>query len=268
MSSTGHSPRDVVQSLERGLMVLREFSVKRTPLSISELAESLDLSRPAVRRMLLTLESLGYTTQTGSLWTLTPRVLEIGAGYFVSTSLPEIAHPFLHTLADELGETCTLAVYDRGEVVQTARAEVQRILPDAIRVGTRLPAHATALGTLLLGTLEPEELDEYFATATLARYTPATLVDESALRDRIERARVDGYAASAEELEAGMIAVAVPVIGDRTFLAALGAASTTARTSIEQLVDEAVPAMRLTAAEVARTYQLGNPSNRPSRRTL
>lgn len=259
MASTGHSRRDVVQSLERGLLILRAFSHERRPLTMSEIAEMVDLSRPSVRRMLLTLESLGYTVQQGSTWTLTPRVLEIGSGYFTDTSLAEIAQPFLHEIADAFGETCNVGMYDRGQVVQLARAEVQRVVPDGIRIGTRLPAHATALGTVVLGGLDDELLDDYFAHAQLDAYTPQTLVDEKRLRARITAAHAVGYAATSEELEAGMIAIAVPIMIDRTIIAALGTTSTTARQSIESMVESKIPVLQTTAAEIARMYQLGNP---------
>lgn len=259
MRSTGHSRRDVVQSLERGLLILRAFSHERRPLTMSEIAHSVNLSRPSVRRMLLTLESLGYTVQQGSTWTLTPRVLEIGSGYFSDTSLPEIAQPFLREIADAFGETCNIGMYDRGQVVQLARAEVQRVVPDGIRIGTRLPVHATSLGTIVLGGLDDAILDDYFAHAQLDSYTPHTLVNETKLRARINAARISGYAATSEELEAGMLAIAVPIRIDRTVIAALGTTSTTARASVDSMVEKALPVLRTTAAEIARMYKLGNP---------
>ncbi len=262
MAATEHSGRDVVQSLERGLLVLRAFSHERRPLTISEIAESVDLSRPTVRRMLLTLEGLGYTVQNGSRWTLTPRVLEIGSGYFVETSIPEIAQPFLHELADEIGETCTIGVYDRGDVVQVGRAEVQRLVPDNIRVGTRLPAYATALGAILLGSLEPAELDAYFSTYQREPLTRHTATKEKDVRKRIDDAKAAGYAASSEELELGMIAIAVPIKIESLVIAGLGMASTTARTDLETMIERALPPMLATADEIARIYQLGNPYGR------
>lgn len=259
VASTEHSERDVVRSLERGLLVLRTFSRRRRELSIAEIAEAVQLSRPTVRRMLLTLESLGYTEQHGSTWVLTPRVLEIGSGYFVDTSLAEVAQPLLRELSDELGETCNIAIYDRGDVVQLARAEVERIVPDGIKIGTRLPAHATALGSVLLGGLDEAELASFFAAARLDAYTGQTVIEPSAIRARAAAARVNGFAASAQELDAGMIAIAVPILLDRVPIAALGTTSTTARMSIAELIERGVPLLTTTADEISRIFQLGNP---------
>ncbi|WP_159501620.1 IclR family transcriptional regulator C-terminal domain-containing protein [Microbacterium sp. 18062] len=261
MASTWHSGRDVVQSLERGLLVLRAFSRERRPLSVAEIAESVELSRPTVRRMLLTLEYLGYTTQTGSTWTLTPRVLEIGSGYFIESSLPEISQPFLHELADSIAETCTVSVFDRGDVVQVARAEVHRIVPDTIRVGTRLPAYATALGTVLLGALSDAELDDYLDAGGFSSITPQTMTDPARIRDRAIEARERGYALSVEELEAGVISLAVPIQIETATFAAMGMTSSTARKTQDDLV-AIVSVLRTAADEVARVYQLGNPYGR------
>lgn len=254
----GGSDRDFIQSIERGMTVLRAFADERTRPTVSELAAAVQLSRPAVRRILLTFEKLGYARQYRGEWTLTPRILEIGQGYFTSDSLPEISQPFLQGVADRTQESTSVSVWDEVDVVHVARVEVQRIMPYAIRVGSRLPAHATAMGKVLLGGVSPDELDAFFASHELERFTPATITDATELRRRIEADRERGYSISVEELEPGMLAAAVPIIVAGTMIGTLSSTSTSIRSSTEQLVSEVVPLLQATAAEISRAYYLSN----------
>ncbi len=250
--------RDLIKSLEKGIAVLRAFSERSGTLTMSEIAEQLDLSRPGVRRILLTLEHLGYTYQHRGVWGLTPRVLELGAGYFSEISLPEIANPYLQILTDAVGETCHVAVWDRDEVVHVARAEVRRILQDSVRVGTRLPAYATALGQVLLTGLSSADLAEFLHKTDRVALTPHTLVDESALKARIEEVRGSGCAIAIEELESGMTGAAVPILANGELIGALGATSTMLRSSRASLAEQIVPRLREAAAQIARSYELSH----------
>ena len=142
--------RDRLQSLERGLAVLRAFDADRPSATMAELAEATNLARPTVRRVLLTLADLGYVESSGSRWRLTPRVLSIGQHYTSSNAVVEVAQPHLERLAERTGESASLAALDAGEVVYVARVPVRRIMSINVSVGTRVPAHATSMGRVLL----------------------------------------------------------------------------------------------------------------------
>jgi IclR family pca regulon transcriptional regulator len=255
----GERSRDRIQSIERAVAVLRAFGGHDAALSVSRLAERVQLPRPVVRRILLTFEHLGYVRVQSGQWSLTARILELGAGYFASSSLPEIAYPVMSDVVARTGETCSLGVLDGDEVIHVARVEERRPLPDAVRIGTRLPAHATAVGRVLLASLDPVPLEHYLDGAPRERFTPHTIVDAEPLRDHLAEVRRRGYDLSLEELHPGMIAAAVPVVVDGVAVAALAVSSTTMRSDADTLVAEVVPVLREAARRIAADHRAANP---------
>ena len=251
--------RDRIQSVERAVEVLRAFGGHDAALGVSGLAARVDLPRPVVRRILLTFEHLGYVRSDGGMWSLTPRILELGAGYFTASSLPEIAYPVMGEVVAGTGETCSLGVLDGAEVIHVARVEERRPLPDAVRVGTRLPAHATAVGRVLLADLPPDALAQYLQSSPRERFTPRTIVDEEQLRAHLVEARARGYDLSIEELHPGMIAAAVPILVDAVAVGALTVSSTTLRSDAEALTTRVVPVLQAAAARIASAYRTANP---------
>ncbi|GAA3646494.1 IclR family transcriptional regulator domain-containing protein [Microbacterium marinilacus] len=256
---TDERSRDRIQSIERGIEVLLAFGGHDAALSVAAIAGQVGLSRPVVRRILLTFEHLGYAESTGGVWRLTPRILELSAGYFAASSLPEISYRYLSDAVGRTGETCSIGVLDGRHVMHVARVEDRRPLPDAVRIGQRLPAHATALGKVLLADLDDAELDTHLAEEPLEPHTPRTLTDPAALRERIAQVRTRGYDVSLEELHPGMLAVAVPIVVDGSTVGALSASSTTVRETEESLVGVVLPILTQTAADIARAYRNANP---------
>src|SRR5688500_8804191 len=150
---------DFVQSLERGLAVIRAFDASHSELTLSEVAASTGVTRAAARRFLLTLAVLGYVRSDGRLFSLTPRVLELGYAYLSSFSLPDVAEPHLEALVAEVNESSSVSVLDGDDVVYIARVPTSRIMTVAISVGTRFPAYATSMGRVLLAGLSDADLD-------------------------------------------------------------------------------------------------------------
>lgn len=251
--------RDRIQSIERGVEVLRAFNDRQGPLSVADIAARVDLARPVVRRILLTFAHLGYAESAGGLWSLTPRILELGSGYFASSSLPEISYGYMVDLVERTGETCSIGVLDGMDVIHVARVEDSRPMPDSVRIGNRLPAHATAIGKVLLAQLPLAELDAVLATAPLETHTPATVTDAAALRERIDRVRGQGYDLSMEELIPGRVSAAVPILVGHRAVGGLAASSTTVRETEETLRDTIVPLLTSVAAEIASAYRNANP---------
>ena len=176
-----------VQSLERGLAVIRAFDAQHPELTLSEVARHCDLTRAAARRFLLTLADLGYVRTDGRLFRLTPRVLELGYAYLSSLSLPEVAAPHLERLVAEVHESSSMSVLDGDDVVYVARVPTARIMTVAINVGTRFPAYATSMGRVLLAALPDEQaLDAYLTGCTLERLTPRTVTSPDALRAELD----------------------------------------------------------------------------------
>jgi IclR family pca regulon transcriptional regulator len=210
----GDEPRgDFVQSLARGLAVIRAFDEANPQLTLSEVARSTGLTRAAARRFLHTLVALGYVRTDGRLFALRPRVLELGYAYLSSAGLPEVAQPHMEALSAQLHESCSMSVLDGEEVVYVVRVPTRRIMTVAINVGTRFPAYATSMGRVLLAALPPQRLDSYLTQAKLLPLTPRTVTDPDALRKLLARVRSQHYCIVDQELEVGLRSMAVPVTG-------------------------------------------------------
>jgi IclR family pca regulon transcriptional regulator len=183
---------DHVQSLERGLAVIRAFDAERRELGLSDVARITGLSRAAARRFLLTLVSLGYVHQVNGRFSLTPRVLELGYAYLSGLSLPEVAQPHMEALVAAVNESSSVSVLDDLEIVYVARVPTRRIMSITLAVGTRLPAFATSMGRVLLAELGEAELEERLARIEFQPLTAYTVRDAGSLREILARVRAGG----------------------------------------------------------------------------
>jgi IclR family pca regulon transcriptional regulator len=240
-----------VQSLERGLSVIRAFDHEHTELTLSEVAAVTGVTRAVARRFLLTLESLGYVRSDGRFFSLTAKVLELGYAYLSSLSLPEVAEPHLEALVGEVNESSSVSVLDGQDVVYVARVPVSRIMTVSISVGTRFPAYATSMGRVLLAGMPEPDLAAYLSAVRLEKLTARTVSSVAALRGEIARARSQGWALVNQELEEGLRALAVP-IRDRAgvVVAALNVSAHASRTSLETMRRDLLPPLLKAAARV------------------
>lgn len=202
---------EFVQSLERGLAVIRAFGAERPRMTLSDVARETGLSRAAARRFLHTLVEIGYVGTDGRDFFLRPRLLELGFSYLSALSLPEIVQPHLQRLSEQTGESSSAAVLDGDSIVYVARVAVRRIMSAAIGVGTRLPASATSMGRVLLAALPGDERATVLAETPLRALTPATITDADALSTELDRVASQGWALVDQELEEGLRSVAAPV---------------------------------------------------------
>jgi IclR family pca regulon transcriptional regulator len=246
-----------VQSLSRGLAVIRALSGPE-PMTLSDVARATELSRASARRFVLTLEALGYVQQTRGRFALTPRVLDLGFAYLSALGLPEIAQPHLERLVEEVHESSSVSVLDGHCVVYVARVPTRRIMNVTINVGTRLPAHATSMGRVLLASLGPDELAQ---TLDGVELTPAA---HGAVRTRVEleaelaRVREQGYAIVDQELELGLRAVAAPIRDRRDHVvAAINLAVQASRVGVDQIRDSLLEPLLATAAAIERDVGVG-----------
>jgi IclR family transcriptional regulator, pca regulon regulatory protein len=247
---------ETVQSLARGLAVLEAFDDEHRAMTLSGVAERTGLSRATARRLLLTLESLGFVRADGRQFSLTPRVLRLGHAYLSSLSLPELAQPVLDRLCVDLGESTSVSVLDGAEVVYVARAEARRIMRVAITVGTRFPAVVASMGRVLLAGLDPAAAHAVVTGTPVHRFTPRTLTDPDALIAEIDRVRSTGWSLVDQELETGLVSLAVPVLApDGRWDAALNvslSALAFGEHSPTDLSDRLVPLLRSAADEIAQ----------------
>lgn len=260
----GPSP-DYVQSLARGLSVIKAFDGEHPRRTLSEVARHTDLTRATARRFLLTLVELEYVRTDGSVFWLTPRVLELGYSYLSSLSLPEIAGPHLEALSAKARESTSVSILDGDDVVYVARVPVSRIMTVSITIGTRFPAYATSMGRVLLAGLPDDALDAYLARVSFARLTGKTISTADGLRAELEKIRADGFAIVDQELEEGLRSLAAPIrdaTGD--VVAAVNISTQAARYNAEAVRGELVPAAVATAdaisVDLGRTQSSNNHS--------
>jgi IclR family transcriptional regulator, pca regulon regulatory protein len=250
-------PPHYVQSLERGLAVIRAFDAEHPQLTLTEVAERTGLTRAATRRFLLTLSDLGFVRANGRLFSLTPRVLELGYAYLSSQTLPELAKPHLECLVAEVRESSSVSVLDGGDVVYVARVATSRIMRVAINVGTRFPAYATSMGRVLLAGLPPAELDAYFARTRLEPVTDRTITSEVGLRRELATLRKQGYAIVDQELEEGLRSVAAPIrSASGRGVAAVNVSTHASRTTLKELRTRMIPPLLATAAKIEADLRL------------
>ncbi|GAA3750810.1 IclR family transcriptional regulator C-terminal domain-containing protein [Plantactinospora mayteni] len=249
---------EFVQSLERGLAVIRAFDADHPQLTLSEVARATGLTRAAARRFLLTLVELGYMRTDGRLFSLRARILELGYAYLSSLSLPEVAQPHMETLVAEVHESCSMSVLDGDEVVYVARVPTKRIMTVAISVGTRFPAYATSMGRVLLAAQPAQWLDTYFDTAELRPLTRRTITDPVRLRTILNRIGTQGYAIVDQELEEGLRSLAAPIRdADGAVIAALNVSAHASRGSSEVIRKELLPPLLATAKRIEEDLRGG-----------
>lgn len=244
-----------VQSLTRGLAVIRSFSGEHPRRTLTQVAEDTGLARATARRFLHTLVGEGYARTDGTWFWLSPKILELGFAYLSSLGLPDIAQPHLEALSQDLNESCSLSVLDGVEVVYVARTAVSRIMSTNITIGTRFPAYATSMGRVLLAHVSPEALDTYFERAALEPLTPHTLVDERKLRSLLFDVRLDGLCIVDQELETGLRSIAAPVLDpEGVALGAINVSTHASRYTFEEIEQTIGPKLQTTAEHIAADY--------------
>jgi IclR family pca regulon transcriptional regulator len=253
VSAAGDRPRnsDFVQSLDRGLAVIRAFGPDRERLSLSEVARATGLTRAATRRFLLTLVKLGYVRNDGREFSLRPRVLELGYAYLSGLGMPEVAAPHLEELVAKVRESSSISVLDGDHIVYVARVPTKRIMTVSISVGTRFPAYATSMGRVLLAGMSRDDLERYLAEADLAPITARTVTDPDRLREIVGDVARQGYAIVDQELEEGLRAIAAPIHGaGGAVTAAINLSAHASRVSMAAMRSELLPALQETARRI------------------
>ena len=241
---------DFVQSLERGLAVIRAFDADHSEMRLSDVAAATGLTRAAARRFLFTLAELGYVRQKDGRFSLRPRVLDLGYAYLSGLSFAEIAQPHMEALVRQLNESSSISVLDDTDIIYVVRVPTRRIMTITLAVGTRLPAYATSMGRVLLAHLDDDDLTDRLSRIKLKRLTAYTIRGKRALRDEIERVREQGYSMVDQELEEGLRSAAVPIRDADGQLAALNISVHASRASMEELHDQYLPSVREAAAAI------------------
>jgi IclR family pca regulon transcriptional regulator len=245
--SSARDRRQSLQSLERGIAVIQVFSRERPALTLSEVARMTGITRATARRILLTLEEVGHVRSDGRLFSLTPRVLSLGWAYLSSLNLWEAAQPLMEELSERTNESCSAATLDLPDVVYVARMPTRRIMTISLGVGSRLPAHCTSIGRVLLAGLPDAQLDAFIASAELEPFTEHTITDRARLREAVDTVRAEGWAMVDQELEIGLRSIAAPLRVRGATIAAINLAAAAPRVPVDELRGVMLPELRRTA---------------------
>lgn len=233
---------EFLEVLARGLRTLMTFNAEHRSLTLSELSQATDLSRATVRRILYTLESLGYVTAEGRQFKLTPKVLGLAGAYLTSNDIASIMQPVVTRVTEEVNEACSAAVLDEADAVMIARASPPRIISVGLQLGFRLPAYCTAVGRVLLAGLSDDDLRRMLDSIVTRRLTSETVIDKSLLLEKVLAVREDGYSLVDQEVEEGFRSIAVPVLNTpRSTMCALHIGVPTHRAPMKRLTSEFLP---------------------------
>jgi IclR family transcriptional regulator, pca regulon regulatory protein len=256
MAGRGEGP-DFVEALARGLDILACFGAERPWLTLTDVATATSLARPTARRLLLTLEELGFVRANGNQFSLTPRVLSLGMAFVGSLGLWDVARPHLERLVSATGESSSMSQLDGSDIVYVARVAVPKLIALRVEIGTRFPASHTSQGKVLLAALEPSEVDAVLAEPSrsgLPRFLPREKTEFAA---ELRAVRARGWALADEELAPGIRSVAVPVRdGAGRVRAAMNVTVHAAETSLATLTDDYLPLLLRTAGDVSADWAL------------
>ncbi len=230
------SDRDYVNSLARGLEVIRVFSRQKPKMTLSEVSQATDMTRATARRFLLTLTKEGYVESDGKYFWLRAKTLELGFSVLSSMNLLDATQPIMDGLATKMNESCFCAVLDKDAVIYIARAASKRVIDVGIHVGSRVPAHCISTGRVLLAAQSPEKIQEYLDTATLEKLTEHTVTSKVELRSLLEETHRQGWSIVDQELEIGLRSISVPIrTQSGEVIAALNMCSLASRSTPEEL---------------------------------
>lgn len=235
---------DTIAALGKGLRVLECFGGDSPRLSISQVAEATGLDRATARRCLLTLHELGYADYDGKFFTLTARVLRLGVGALAALPLPQIVQPWLDQLSEQIGQSCSVSILDETEIVYIARAAQRRVMSIGLLPGSRLPAHCTSMGRVLLAALPEREALRIIEASDLAPRTRFSKTDPAEIMAELARVRAEGYALIDQEVELGLRSLAVPILTARgKVVAALNTGMAAIHTDLDAIRADYLPAL-------------------------
>jgi len=242
---------EYLSTLERGLSVLRAFSRERPEMTLTEVAAQTGLSPAVARRCLHTLVQLGYVAKQNKRFLLTAEVMAFASAFLESMNLEQVVRPHLQEVRDETGDSSSMAVFSDPDVLYLIHVSTNRMVRLAAGVGTRFPAHATSLGRIIVAHLPEERRRAYLRNTPLNRYTDRTLVDRRRLGQVLKQAAKNDYASIQDELDYGIVSVAVPVrSGDGEVIAAINCSTATSRVDPGEMLATRLPVLRRAARAI------------------
>jgi len=246
---------DFVESLARGIDVIKAFTPAKMELTVSDIAAITTLARPTARRLLLTLEKLGYVRLIGSHYTLTPKTLELGTSYVSSQGMWDVVQPHLVALVEKTGESSSMSELDGSDIVYTARVPVAKIIGLSVHIGTRFPAISTSMGMVMLADLDSATLDRVLKLPSNSGVIPRITPSRKQIDLNLAKIRKQKWALSDEQLSYGIRSVAAPVhnMHGKT-IAAINVTVNAAETTLHVLTEKYLPLLIKAAADITNDF--------------
>jgi IclR family transcriptional regulator, pca regulon regulatory protein len=242
-----------VQSFARGLQVIRSFSAAAPRQTLTEVAGRTGLTRAGARRILLTLQTLGYVESDGKQFSLTPRILDLGFAYLSSMPMWNVAEPVMETLVEQVKESCSAAVLEGPDIMYVLRVSTRKIMRNSLGVGSRLPAYCTSMGRMLLAGLADDEVLDLLRSAPLEARTRYTLTEPDAVLAKVQQARRQGWCLVNQELEEGLVSMAAPVVSRAgRIIASINISGQVNRTAPRVMQEGMLAPLREAAREISR----------------
>jgi IclR family pca regulon transcriptional regulator len=246
---------DFIPSLANALAAIELFSAENPEWTLSQISRELGLTPGSTRRVLRTLELLGYAVAGEGRFRLTARVLNLGFAYLSSQPFAVTAQPLMREIATRLGITCSITVLDGRDVVYVARATYAHFEPAYVHAGARFPAYATSPGKVLLAGLPEDELERRIDGWRIEAFTPNTVASVDELRAQLPAIRAQGWAINDQEMFLGNRSIAVPLTIGGAQTASIVAATQVSRVSLDGLLTELLPPLQDAADEIQRVAE-------------
>jgi len=242
---------EFVNSLARGLAVIRAFGPDRPQMTLSEVAAATNLNPAVARRFLLTLVRLGYAGRDGKNFMLRPRVLELGAGYLASINIAQIVQPHLQALRDATGDGASLTTLDGQDIIHVCHVPARRLYRLVVTNGTRIVANPTAPGRVMLAHLDPESLEQFMSGVRLEPRTGRTVTSVTRFREVLAEVRERGYAVVIDEDEYGVSGIAAPVFDGVAVVGAVSCVGPTRDVTEEEFISARLPELRTAVRQIS-----------------
>lgn len=249
--------KEIVTAFIKGLNVIKAFNQEHTSMTLSDVAKRVDITRASARRLLLTLESLGYVVQEGNFFSLTPKVIELGYSYFASLPWTDLAYKNIKKVVDSCQLSCSISILDDCNIICIMRIPATRILNEGIHVGTRLPAAYTSTGRLFMCHMSNKELKTYINKLPLKSFTEKSIINKEILYKKIVSEKDQGYQIVEEEVEDGLVSIAVPIYNrDNKMIGAMNIGSHLSYKNTKLLKESVLPMLIDAAKETSQAIKL------------
>ncbi len=249
--------KEVVSALVKGLNVIKAFDKEHTHMTLSDVAKKVNITRASARRLLLTLESLGYVSQRDNFFYLSPKIIELGFSYYASLPWTDIAHKNLKQVANECKLSCSISILDDTNIICIMRIAAQRVLSEGIHVGTRLPTAYTATGRVYLAHMEDKQLRKFINSLPLKAHTQKSITCKNELYEKIIKTKHQPYQIVQEELEDGLIAIAAPIYDkENKIIGAMNIGSHLSYKSTKIVQDEILPKLIQASKQTSEVISL------------